>query len=115
MYGNCYICRQTYEIMEILQNIKEIVTKNSPEKALEKLEPIIEGLRDSDNFNSGCEAPLAAALAEKGKLLWKLGEKASAISCYEASAQTDPDGPGELLLEHSRKIMDFFDPNQLNP
>ncbi len=79
------------------------------------MQPLIDSLKMAENRDSNAEAPLAAALAEKGKLLWKLGDRAGAISAYEASAQEDPDGPGALLLEHSRQIMDFFDPNQLNP
>ena len=101
--------------MDILKDLKSVVDNNTPEVALEKIEPLINALKMEENFNSRGSAALAAALAEKGKLLWKLGEKGSAISCYEQSAQEDPGGPGALLLEHSRKIMDFFDPDQVNP
>lgn len=101
--------------MITLQNLKQITEENSPEVALSKLQPVIDGLSLEMHQDSRGAALLAAALAEKGKLLWKTGDRAGAISAYEASAQQDPDGPGALLLEHSRQIMDFFDPNQLNP
>lgn len=101
--------------MITLQNLKQITEENSPEIALSKLQPVIDELTFALNQDSRGEALLAAALAEKGKLLWKTGDRAGAISAYEASAQQDPDGPGALLLEHSRQIMDFFDPSQLNP
>lgn len=57
----------------------------------------------------------AVLLAQKGKLLWRLGQRGEAISAYEQSARLDPDGPGTPLLEHSRAIMDFFNPDLLNP
>lgn len=101
--------------MDILQNIKQIVADNSPQEALEKMQPLIDALKKEENHNLRGEALLAAVLAEKGKLLWKTGDRAGAISAYEESAQEDPGGPGALLLEHTREIMDFFDPNQLNP
>lgn len=101
--------------MDILQNIKQIVADNSPEEALKKLQPLVDAPKMEGNHDSRGEAPLAAVLAEKGKLLWKTGDRAGAISAYEESAQEDPQGPGALLLEHTRGIMDFFDPNQLNP
>lgn len=101
--------------MTTLQNLKEIAANPDPAKALDRLQSVIDELSLDMNNNTSGEALLAAAYAEKGKILWKRGDRAGAISAYEASAQEDPDGPGALLLEHSRGIMDFFDPNQLNP
>lgn len=101
--------------MVTLQSIKQIIAENSAAEALEKVQPIIDELKMRENFNSSGDALLAVALAEKGKLMWKLGDKAEAISCYEASAQEDPTGPGALLLEHSNGIMDYFNPDLLNP
>lgn len=101
--------------METLQNIKQIIADNTPEEALKKLQPMIDSLKMEENHDSRGDAMLAAILAEKGKLLWKLGDRAGAISAYEDSAQEDPEGPGALLLQHTREIMNFFDPNQLNP
>ena len=57
----------------------------------------------------------ASLLVEKGKLLWRLNRKGEAMSAYEAAALIDPDGPAKLLLEHSNSIMDFFNPDLLNP
>lgn len=54
-------------------------------------------------------------LAEKGKILWKAGRRGEAISAYEAGAQIDAGGAAELLLSHSRSIMEFFNPDLLNP
>lgn len=58
---------------------------------------------------------LAKELAQKGKQLWKENRRGEAMSAYEQSAALDPEGPGALLLEHSRQIMAFFNPDQFNP
>lgn len=53
--------------------------------------------------------------AERGKLLWKSGRRGEAMSAYEKGAQLDPDGPASMLLAHSHQIMEFFNPDLLNP
>lgn len=57
----------------------------------------------------------ASLYIERGKLLWKLGRRGDAISDYRRAAALDPNGPGRLLAEHSDAIMDFFNPDLLNP
>lgn len=57
----------------------------------------------------------ASLLIAKGKLLWRMGRRGDAMSAYEAAAAIDPDGPARLLIEHSNSIMDFFNPDLLNP
>lgn len=57
----------------------------------------------------------AVDLARQGKALWQQGKRREAISAYEESAQIDPRGPGAVLLEHSRTIMDFFCKDFYNP
>lgn len=57
----------------------------------------------------------AALLVERGKLLWGLDRRGEAISAYEQAAAIDPQGPAAPLLEHTRAIMDFFNPDLLNP
>ncbi len=57
----------------------------------------------------------ASFYIERGKLLWKLGRRGDAISDYRQAAALDPDGPGRLLAEHSDAIMEFFNPDLLNP
>ena len=52
---------------------------------------------------------------ERGKLLWGLDRRGEAISAYEQAAAIDPQGPAAPLLEHTRAIMDFFNPDLLNP
>ncbi len=57
----------------------------------------------------------ATALYELGRLYWKKGDKSKAISLYNHSAELDPSGPASIALEQARSIMDFYNPDLLNP
>lgn len=57
----------------------------------------------------------ADALYRRGRMLWKMGKRGAAISDFNASAAIDPDGPGATAAEHAMSIMNFFNPDQLNP
>lgn len=57
----------------------------------------------------------ADALVARGKQLWKEGHRGAAITAYEQAAAIDPNGPGAILLEHSRQILNFFNKDLLNP
>lgn len=57
----------------------------------------------------------ARQLYEQGREYWQRGDRARAISAYEASAALDPSGAGATALEMMRDIMDFYDTNQFNP
>lgn len=86
------------------QNITKIIAGKNADEALAIVEQALAGNPES--------APL---LIEKGKLLWRLNRKGEAMSAYEAAALIDPEGPAKLLIEHSNSIMDFFNPDLLNP
>lgn len=51
----------------------------------------------------------------RGKLYWKLGNRAAATSSYAAAAELDPDSPAAAALEQARTIEAFFNPDLLNP
>jgi len=95
---------QKYELMTEAQN-KTDGTPSIP--LLNDLEEIRQRLADHPHD--------ATLMIEQGKLLWKLGRRGEAISAYEAAAAIDPDGPARMLIEHSNAIMDFFNPDLLNP
>lgn len=57
----------------------------------------------------------AQKLFQLGAEAWKKGDKAKAMTLYAESAEILPDGPGAMALKMAQEIMDFFDPNQLNP
>ncbi len=86
------------------KNIKDIIEGKSADEALAAVDRAL-----ADNPHN------AMMLVEKGKLLWRLNRRGEAMSAYEAAALIDPDGPAKLLIEHSNSIMDFFNPDLLNP
>lgn len=89
------------------QNIKRIITENQPADAITELDSIMTSISDPRERS--------IALAEKGKLLWRLDRRGEAISAYEEGAKLDPAGPCSTLLEMSGDIMNFFNKDLLNP
>lgn len=57
----------------------------------------------------------ADARYRRGRLRWSLGDRAGAISDYEHAAAADPASPAVAALQMTRQIMDFFNPDLLNP
>lgn len=61
----------------------------------------------------------AACMAERhflrGKLLWRIGEHARAMSDYACASEFDPSSPAAKALEQARDIAGFFNPNLYNP
>jgi lipopolysaccharide biosynthesis regulator YciM len=58
---------------------------------------------------------LAQQHCERGKQFWANGERGKAITEYNTALSLDPNSPAKTALEIINQIMDFFDPNQLNP
>ena len=56
-----------------------------------------------------------AAWYLRGKANWKLGNHSIAISDYEHASLLNPDSPARHALEMSRDILDYFNPDLLNP
>lgn len=57
----------------------------------------------------------ATAQYLRGRLSWRKGLKAQAISAYARAAALDPHGPAPVALEQAKNIMDFFHHDLYNP
>lgn len=57
----------------------------------------------------------AEAYYLRGRLMWKLGRKAEAMSDYSKAAAIDPSSPAAAALEMARDVMNFFNPDLYNP
>lgn len=55
------------------------------------------------------------AIFLRGKLHWRIGNKSAATSDYCRASRLQPDGPASRALENARDIIDFFNPDILNP
>ena len=76
-------------------------------------------LIESGQLDKAREALAGASDADSlyllGRLEWKAGNRAAAISAYNASAQAMPGGPGEIALEQARRVMEFYNHDLYNP
>lgn len=87
-----------------LTNIDRLIKENKLQDALVLLNERIEKHPED-----------ADALFVRGKVWWRLGERARATSDYAASASMNPNGAAAYALEQAREIENFFNPDLLNP
>ncbi len=87
-----------------LTNIDRLIKENKLQDALVLLNERIEKHPED-----------ADALFARGKVWWRLGERARATSDYAASASMNPNGAAAYALEQAREIENFFNPDLLNP
>lgn len=57
----------------------------------------------------------AALWYERGRLYWRLGNKANAIADYEEAVFLDSESPARHALQLARDVMDFYNTDLLNP
>lgn len=57
----------------------------------------------------------AWVLFMRGRIAWKRGDKAGAISLYEQAVDVDPASEAAVALEQARNIMNFFNKDLFNP
>lgn len=84
--------------------IRRLVAEDRYDEAISRLDQAIEN-----------EADNAALWYERGRVYWRLGQKSNAISDYEEAVYLDPDSPARHALELARGVMDFYNPDLLNP
>lgn len=51
----------------------------------------------------------------RGKTYWRMQKYADAISDYEEAVHLDPHSPAVHALEMARDVMNFYNPDLLNP
>ncbi len=57
----------------------------------------------------------ADVLYMKGKIRWKMGRKAEAMSSYASVVDLNPDSPAAIALAQARQIMNFYNKDLYNP
>ncbi len=90
--------------MNLQHHINVLIEKNRIDEALKFLNTWIEEHPTDGN-----------AFFLRGRMAWRLGERRAAINDYTRAAELDPKGPATTALEQTRAIMDFFNPDLLNP
>jgi Flp pilus assembly protein TadD len=87
-----------------LEQIKSLVDADNLAEALKQLNAYIAEHADDDS-----------AYFMRGKVYWRIGQRAQAITDYERATQLNPLSPARHALNQSRDIMDFFNPDIYNP
>lgn len=57
----------------------------------------------------------ADLLYQRGKLYWKLGQKAAAMTDFNAAVALDPASPAAAYLRMANEIMNFYNTDLYNP
>lgn len=86
------------------ENYRILISKGKLEEALEVLDGLIAVSPDDDKL-----------LFERGKIRWRLGDRAGATGDYAKAVMINPDSPAARALEQARDIADFFNPDLYNP
>lgn len=87
-----------------LQKFSDIISGLSPSEAICRLDEMLRD--DPDN---------AVLLFLRGKERWRIGRHRDAINDYERAVAADASSPAVHALEMARDVMNFFNPDLLNP
>lgn len=90
--------------MSTLTNIKQLIALNRFDEAADCLTAMIE--------KGECDGE---TLLERGKLYWRLDRRADAIVDYKRAADQYGYKPAITALQMVSEIMDFYNPDLLNP
>ncbi len=52
---------------------------------------------------------------ERGKLLWRTGNRSAATSDFSKAVDLNPQSPAATALEQATEVADFFNPDLYNP
>lgn len=91
-------------LMTNLQNYRLLIFESRFEEALGLIDMLVGKSPEDDEL-----------LFERGKLRWRLGDRAGATGDYAKAALINPDSPAVKALEHARDVADFFNPDLYNP
>ncbi len=85
---------------------------------------IFRGLSDEGRFEEALEEVMRLLADspsddelwyEAGRLNWRLGHRAQAITAYNQAVELNPASPAAEALSLVSSIMDFYNPDLLNP
>lgn len=86
------------------QDYRILISEGKIEAALSVLDNLIKLSPDDDRL-----------LFERGKLRWRIGDRAGATGDYAKASMINPESPAAKALEQARDIADFFNPDLYNP
>lgn len=90
--------------MSVFQKIEELINENRLEEAIIELNFAIESGANNDRL-----------YFERGKLHWRMGNRAQAITDYEHAVAINPQSPARIALDNAHDVISFFNPDIFNP
>lgn len=86
------------------ENIENLLKENRIAEAVEAATKLLESGAKDDRI-----------YFLRGKARWRAGDTAKAIADYRNAVAINPDSPAAQALEHADDIMNFYNPDLLNP
>ncbi|MDE6394517.1 MAG: hypothetical protein K2K77_04170 [Duncaniella sp.] len=99
--------------MDNIQIIERLVADGKLHEAVERLGVMLAETTSADGREDACA--IADLYFRRGKLSWRLGNRAAATSDYAHAAALDPTSPAVKALEQAVAVADFFNPDLYNP
>ena len=90
--------------MSVFQKIEELIHENRLEEAIMELNFALEAEPENDRL-----------FFERGKLNWRMGNRAQAITDYEHAVAINPQSPARIALDNAHDVISFFNPDIFNP
>lgn len=90
--------------MSVFQKIEVLINENRLEEAILLLNNEIDTNKNNDKL-----------FFSRGKIHWRLGNKAQAITDYEHAVDINPQSQARIALENARDVISFFNPDLYNP
>ncbi len=90
--------------MESLPNIQRLIDQNNTEEAIKSLD------RHLADHPADDEAYYA-----RGRAYWKMQNYGAAITDYEHALEINPASEAAAALEMARDVLNFYNPDMLNP
>ena len=94
--------------MRTIQEIKEMLSRNEGDEALNAASEIIES-------NGVTKETLAYAYYLRGNAYRQNGNVRMALNSYLESMELDPDGPAAEAYRHIQELLDFYNKDYYNP
>ncbi|MBD5300505.1 MAG: hypothetical protein HDS17_03400 [Bacteroides sp.] len=91
-------------LMETKQDYQALISQGLLHEALAELDRLIATNGTDDNL-----------LFTRGKVKWRLGDRAGATGDYAKATALNPESPAVKALENARDIANFFNPDLYNP
>ncbi len=88
---------------QVCESVEQLISGGRFDEALNLLDKTLE------------VSPTAELFYQRGRLMWKLGNKTDAMSDYGRAVELDPKSPAAAALDLAREVMNFYNKDLYNP